>query len=247
MALLANITTTVDILSRYLRHYFHRTEILARTVAAPLDLELALGEALRPDQNLPGDTDQVGGRELRAGALVGIVIEHIDALGLKFAIELFAGAIDGRVALLQVQNHSGERRHGLRPFDACIVVAGVDDSADQTRDADAVGTAMDRHVDAIGAGDQRLHRIGIFGAEIEDLADLDAARIDALVGRHFALVTLGIVDVLGRSVDRRSLVYSAGEIALVIDIIRRDRQIEHVAVAEHAGFAGFRQHDEFMA
>src|SRR5205085_6590292 len=105
MALLANITTTVDILSRYLRHHFHRTEILARTVAAPLDLELALGEALRPDQDLPRDTDQVGGRELRTGALVGIVIEHVNILGLKFPIELLARAIDGRVALLQVQNH----------------------------------------------------------------------------------------------------------------------------------------------
>ena len=106
---------------------------------------------------------------------------------------------------------------------------------------------MDRHVDAIGAGDQRLHRIGIFGAEIEDLADLDAARIDALVGRHFALVTLGIVDVLGRGIDRRPLLDDVGEIAVIIDVIGRDRQIEHVAVAEHAGFAGFRQHDEFMA
>src|SRR5437764_13988745 len=103
MALLANITTTVDILSRYLRHYFRRAEILARTVAAPLDLELALGEALRPDQNLPRDADQVGGRELRAGALVGIVIEHVDALGLKFPIKLLARAIDGSIPLLQVQ------------------------------------------------------------------------------------------------------------------------------------------------
>src|SRR3954469_11706937 len=100
MALLANITTTVDILSRYLRHHFHRAEILARTVAAPLDLELALGEALRPDENLPGNTDQVGGREFCAGALVGIVIEHVDALGLKFLIKFFAGAIDGCIALL---------------------------------------------------------------------------------------------------------------------------------------------------
>src|SRR5437868_5337271 len=196
MALLANITTTVDILSRYLRHHFRRAEILARTVAAPLDLELALSEALRPHQNLPGDADQVGGGKFSTGALVGIVIEHVDALGLKFPIELLARAIDGSIALLQVQDHGGERRDGFRPFDAGIVVAGLDDGADQTRDADAVGAAMDRHVDAIGAGDQRLHRVGIFGAEIEDLADLDAARIDALVGRHFALVTRSIVDVL---------------------------------------------------
>src|SRR5438876_5969251 len=105
---MANITSAVDILSRYLCHHFRRAEILARTVAAPLDLELALGEALRPDQNLPGDTNQVGGREFRAGTLIGVVIEHVDALGLKLAVKLLAGAIDGRIPLLQVQNHRGE-------------------------------------------------------------------------------------------------------------------------------------------
>src|SRR5215207_10102744 len=107
---MANITAAVDILSRYLCHHFHRAEILARTVAAPLDLKLALGEAFRPDQNLPGDPDQVGGGELRARALVGIVIEHIDTLGLEFAIKLLADAVDGRVALLQIQDDGGERR-----------------------------------------------------------------------------------------------------------------------------------------
>jgi mono/diheme cytochrome c family protein len=61
VALLANIATAVDILSRYLCHHFRRAEILARTVAATLDFELALGEALRPNQNLPGDADQVLG------------------------------------------------------------------------------------------------------------------------------------------------------------------------------------------
>src|SRR5882672_6705436 len=218
MALMANITTTVDILSRYPRHHFHGAEILARTVATPLDLELALGKALRPDQNLPGDTDQVGGGKFRTRTLVGIVIEHVDALGLKFAIKLLAGAIDGSIALLQVQDHGCERRDGLRPFDASIVVAGLDDGADQARDADAVGAAMDRRVDAVRTCDQRLHRVGIFGAEIEDLADLDAARIDALVGRHFALITLGIVDVLGCGIDRRPLLDDVSEIALVIDI-----------------------------
>ena len=38
---------------------------LAAAVGAALDLDLALGEPLRPDQDLPGDADQVGGREFR--------------------------------------------------------------------------------------------------------------------------------------------------------------------------------------
>ena len=50
-----------------------------------LSLELAFGEALRADQDLPGNADQVGGGELGAGALVGVVVQHLDALGRKLA------------------------------------------------------------------------------------------------------------------------------------------------------------------
>ena len=39
---------------------------------------------------------------------------------------------------------------------------------------------MDRDLGAVGARHQRLHRIGIFGAEIEDLADLDAPGVHPL-------------------------------------------------------------------
>src|ERR1700722_1905666 len=72
---------------------FRRAEILARAVAAPLDLELAFGKALRADQNLPGNTDQVGGGELGAGALVGVVVQDFDTPGGEFAIKLFARCV----------------------------------------------------------------------------------------------------------------------------------------------------------
>ena len=60
------------------RHDFRRTQILARPVAAPLQLTLALGQSLRPNQDLPGDADQVGGGEFGAGALVGVVVQDLD-------------------------------------------------------------------------------------------------------------------------------------------------------------------------
>ena len=41
---MANLTARWITLSRYSCHHFRRAEILARTVAAPLDFELALGE-----------------------------------------------------------------------------------------------------------------------------------------------------------------------------------------------------------
>src|ERR1700676_3121297 len=174
-------------LSGYPRYHFRRAEILTRPVAAALDLELALGKPLRAHQNLPGNADQVGGSEFRARTLIGVVVEHVNALGLELAIKLFAGRIGIFRALLQVQDHGGERRHGFRPLDGGIVVAGFNDGADQARHANTVGAAMDRHIDAIGSRDHCLHGVGIFGAEIEDLADFDAAGMDFLLGRHLAV------------------------------------------------------------
>src|SRR3984893_17263459 len=52
-------STTVDNSSRgQPRHDIRRAEVLPHPVAAPLDLELAFGEAFRANQNLPGNADQ---------------------------------------------------------------------------------------------------------------------------------------------------------------------------------------------
>ena len=119
------------------------------------------------------------------------------------AIESLAGRVGSRVAELQIDDADPERRHRLRPYDAGIVVTGLDDGADQARDADAIGAALDRPLDAIRPGDQRLHRLGIFVAEIEDLADLDAAGVDPLAPRGTSRVEAGgIVDILGRGIER---------------------------------------------
>src|SRR5438046_1858279 len=93
-----------------------RTHVLTRTVGAPLYLDLAFGEPLGTDDDLPGNADQVGTGEFRACALVRVVVEHVDAPVRKLLIELFAGAIDRRVALLQIEDGGAERRHRLRPF-----------------------------------------------------------------------------------------------------------------------------------
>ncbi len=149
-------------------HHVGRRDVFPRAIAALLDLDLAFGKALRSHHDLPGNADQVGGGELGAGALVGVVVEHVDALGQQLAIELFAGRIRIVGTLLQVENDSPEWRDRLRPFDARIVMAGLDDGADQARDADTIGAAMDRHFCTIGAGDKRLHLVRILGAEVEE-------------------------------------------------------------------------------
>ena len=46
---------------------------------AALQLDLAVGQALRADDDLPGQADQIHGGELRARPLVAVVVEHVDA------------------------------------------------------------------------------------------------------------------------------------------------------------------------
>ena len=95
-----------------------------------------------------------------------------------------------------------EGRHLLRPDDSGVIMIGLDQGADEAGDADAIGTAHERPLDAVGPGDQRPHRLRIFVAEIEDLADLDAAPVDALSPRRLARESRRVMDILGRGIKR---------------------------------------------
>ena len=99
-----------------------KAEQLAAAVGPPLDLDLALGEPFRPDQDLPGNADQVGGGEFCSWTLVEIIIEHLDPFGGELAIEPLGGGIGVGGALLEVEDRDLEGRYRLRPFDAGIVV-----------------------------------------------------------------------------------------------------------------------------
>src|SRR5262249_2429396 len=215
-----------------------RAQELPPAVGATLELDLALREPLWPDQDLPGHPDQVGSGELRPRPLVGVVIEHVDALGRKSPIELTAGRVGVAAALLEVEDGNPERRDRLRPLDAGFIVEGLEDRADEARSANSIGTAMDRPLDAIGAGHSRLHWHGIFGAEIENLPDLNAARMHALFGRHLPLEASGIVHIAGCSIVAGPGLDQRGKVAVIVDILARDRQGEHVLFAENGGVAG---------
>src|SRR5580700_11340544 len=103
-----------------------RRQQLAAAVGAAFQLDLALAEALGPDQDLPGNADQVGRSEFRARAFVEVVVEHLDAPAGKLAVEAFARRIGCRIALLEIEDGDLEGRHRLRPFDPGIVVERLD-------------------------------------------------------------------------------------------------------------------------
>jgi hypothetical protein len=144
-------------------------------VARILISTLPSATARGPGDHLDRQADQVGGRELGAGALVGIVVKHLEPGILERALELLACRVTGGIPGLHVDQPDVERRHALRPDDAVVVMRGLDDGAEQPRRPDAVGTHRDEMLLAVGALHIGVHRLGILGAEMEDVADLDAA------------------------------------------------------------------------
>ncbi len=126
-------------------------------------------------------------------------------------------------------------------------MAGLDDGARQPRHADAVGPAFDQTPIAVRPLHLRLHRLGIFGAEEEDVADLDAARGQAVLLGHFLLETRRLVLILGRRIWARPLRHNRRQVPVVVGVLGGHLHLGQSAMAEHLALAGLGQDDEFMA
>src|SRR4029450_181235 len=100
---------------------------------ALLELDLARGDALRPDDDLPREANQVHGGEFSPRPVIAIVIKHAQASRLELLVKALARRIGRDVARLDVDEADFERRHGLRPDDAGRVVRRLDDGGDQPR------------------------------------------------------------------------------------------------------------------
>src|SRR5690242_13599217 len=130
---------------------------------AVLDLGNAVLEPARPDNDLPGQSDQVHDLELAARTLIGVIIEHFDALGGEPLIDLLAGLIGLGIACLEIDEAELERRHGLRPDDAVLIVARLDDAADQARHANTIRPRLHRHLLPVRSLDQTSQWIRVLG------------------------------------------------------------------------------------
>src|SRR3546814_6717912 len=72
-------------------------------------------------------------------------------------------------------------------------MAGLDDRAHQAGDTDAVAAHMRVDLAAFPGLDRKTHRGAVFGAEGEDVADLDAAAGAEAIGGHRTFGNLGVL------------------------------------------------------
>ena len=122
------------------------------------------------------DADQFHVREHEAGALVPVVEQYLDAGGGQFLVQGL-GRLPHPVGLVQFHGHQGdlEGGDGLRPANAALVVMLFDGGGHHSGDADAVTAHLQGQGAAGLVQDRGLEGLAVFLAELEDVADLDAA------------------------------------------------------------------------
>ncbi len=148
---------------------------------AELPFDFAVCEALLADGDAHRRTPEVGVLELHARAFVAVVHEHVDAGGFEFLLELL-GEFHEFGFLADRDDFHLERSDGLGPNRSEVVVAVFHDRSHQAAHANAVAAHDGRSGGLFGGEELRAHGFGELGAELEDVAHFDAARL----GEEFA-------------------------------------------------------------
>ncbi|CCJ85275.1 hypothetical protein BN133_1652 [Cronobacter dublinensis 582] len=122
------------------------------------------------------NTDELHVGEHDARTLFTVIHQHVDAFGAKLSVE-FLGKLLYAEGFVHVhrQNRDLERRDSVRPDDTAIVMVLLDSRSHHARHADAVAAHGQDLVAAIFALNGRFQRVGVFGAQLEDVAHFDAA------------------------------------------------------------------------
>src|SRR5262245_20733840 len=106
-------------------------DVFALAGLALLELDRAGLDVARADDELPGQSDQVHRRGFRAGAVLGVVVEGLDLGGGERRVESIGKRPRLLVARPERDEPDFERRHRFRPDAAVLVVARLDDAADE--------------------------------------------------------------------------------------------------------------------
>ena len=107
--------------------------------------------------------------------LLAVVEEDVEAGVLQLLVDLLRAL--AHAGLVEAQCRRGGRgtARARRPDDAALVVVRLDRAGEDAPDADAVAAHDGGLLLAVLVGELRLHRLGVDGAELEDVAHLDAA------------------------------------------------------------------------
>src|SRR5579884_560158 len=153
-----------------------RHRLPPRLLAPQADLHLAFGQPFAYD-HLHRHADQVHVLELDADALLAVVQQRLDMPHLERAIELVRGAALLRIAGIGDQNGDLKRRDADGPEDAVLIVVDLDGGGHRAADAQPVAAHEDGLFLAGLVLVERAHILAVLGAQLEDVPDLDAARL----------------------------------------------------------------------
>ena len=130
---------------------------------------VADGDAVRHANELP-----VG--KHGTGALATVVQNHIHAGCHQSFIEGRGGALNfGETVRADRADHHGERRYGVRPDDAALVMILLDGGSRQARDADAVAAHFHELRLAVFAQKSGIHGLAVFGAQVKNVTHFNTA------------------------------------------------------------------------
>src|SRR5699024_4223377 len=149
-------------------------DLFALTGGTVRHLDHPVREATADDDDR-GNANQLRIGEFDAGAGGTVVEDHPHTGGVELRGQPLP-AFEQFVAFAGDDDVHIGRCHRTGPDDARFVVVLFDDRGDQPGHADAVGTHGDPGGFAVRAERVHLERVRVFPAELENVADLDAAR-----------------------------------------------------------------------
>src|SRR5882762_985008 len=134
------------------------------------------GQAPFPDDDAMRDADELGIGEFDAWTGVAIVEQHIDAGGVELLIQRIRRLLNARrLLVIDRHQHDLERGDRFRPENAVGVVILFYGRGDDPCDADSVTAHVHSQRLTLLIEDTGVHGGAVQLAELEDMADLDAA------------------------------------------------------------------------
>ena len=198
-----------------------KRDVLLLARAAQLHFHIALSQTALADDHLQRPADKVGVRELHAGALLAVVDDHVKAEIGDLARELLSRGLYLVVANSKRDNAHVSRRDVERPLDAVLVVVLLDDGSHRAGDAHAVAAHDERVLHAVLVVEGGAHGLGVAGAQLEHLGNLDAAgtrKRQAAVGAAVA----GLHDAQVGPFVHREIAALFGAHVVVVVLVRAD-------------------------